>query len=63
LNAGPNHLSRVTKGEEPTNLEDTFTDAQLLLVNIADEYFTNIIQYFSTGIASQEYSTTKRRTW
>jgi hypothetical protein len=27
LNAGPNHLSRVTKGEEPTNLEDNFSDA------------------------------------
>jgi hypothetical protein len=22
LNAGPDHLSRVTNGEEPTNLED-----------------------------------------
>jgi hypothetical protein len=27
LNAGPNHLSRVTNGEEPTNLEDNFLDA------------------------------------
>ena len=27
LNAGPAHLSRVTNGEEPTNLEDNFLDA------------------------------------
>ena len=27
LNKGPDHLSRVTNGEEPTNLEDTFPDA------------------------------------
>jgi hypothetical protein len=27
LNAGPDHLSRVTNGEEPTNLEDNFLDA------------------------------------
>jgi hypothetical protein len=24
LNAGPDHLSRVTNGEEPTKLEDNF---------------------------------------
>jgi hypothetical protein len=27
LNARPDHPSRVTNGEEPTNLEDKFTDA------------------------------------
>jgi hypothetical protein len=27
LNAGPNHLSRVTNGEEPTNLEYNLLDA------------------------------------
>ena len=27
LNAGPDHLSRVTNGEEPTNLEDNFPNA------------------------------------
>jgi hypothetical protein len=27
LNAGPDHLSRVTNGEEPMNLEDNFPDA------------------------------------
>jgi hypothetical protein len=29
LNAGPDHLSRVTNDEEPTNLEDNFPDTQL----------------------------------
>jgi hypothetical protein len=32
LNAGPDHLSRVTNGEEPMNLEDNFPDAQLFSV-------------------------------
>jgi hypothetical protein len=32
LNAGLGHLSRVTNGEEPMNLEDTFLDAQLFSV-------------------------------
>jgi hypothetical protein len=58
LNAGPDHLSRVTNGEEPTNLEDNFPDAQLFSVQIVDNYFTEIIQYLSIGIVSQEYTTT-----
>jgi hypothetical protein len=32
LNARPDHLSKVTNGEEPMNLEDNFPDAQLFLV-------------------------------
>jgi hypothetical protein len=36
LNAGPNHLSRVTNGEEPTNLEVNLPDAQLFSVQVVD---------------------------
>jgi hypothetical protein len=32
LNPRPDHLSRVTNGEEPMTLEDNFLDAQLFLV-------------------------------
>jgi hypothetical protein len=48
LNAGPNHLLRVTKGELPTNLEDSILDAQLFSVQLDDEYLANIIEYLST---------------
>ena len=41
LNAGPNHFSRITNGEEPSSLEDKFTDPQLFLVHIANEYFAD----------------------
>jgi hypothetical protein len=58
LNVGPDHLSRVTNGEEPTNLEDNFSDAQLFLVQVADEYFTNIIEYLSTWVSPQYFITT-----
>jgi hypothetical protein len=61
LNAGPDHLSRVTNGEEPTNLEHNFPDAQLFSVQIADEYFADIIQYLSTGTALQNYSITQKK--
>jgi hypothetical protein len=37
LNAGLDHLSRITNGEEPTNLEGNFPDAQLFSVQIDDE--------------------------
>jgi hypothetical protein len=51
LNVGPDHLSRVTNGEETTNLEDKFPYAQLFLVQIVDDYFAEIIQYLITGTA------------
>ena len=57
FNAGLDHLSRVTNGEEPTNLEDNFPDAQLFSVQVADEYFVDIIEYLSTGIAPQDFTT------
>jgi hypothetical protein len=34
LNVGLDHLLRVTNGEEPTNLEYNFPDAQLFLVQV-----------------------------
>jgi hypothetical protein len=37
-------MSRVTNGEEYTNLEDNFPNAQLFLVQVADEYFIDIIE-------------------
>jgi hypothetical protein len=60
-NAGPDHLSRVTNGEEPTNLQDKFLYTQLFLVNIVDEYFIDIIQYLTTGTVLQEYTTVQKK--
>jgi hypothetical protein len=42
-NAGPNHLSRITNGQEPMNLEENFMVAQLFSVQIVDDYFTKIL--------------------
>ena len=61
LNAGPDHLSRVTNGEKPTNLEDNFLDAHLFSFQVVDEYFANIIQYMSIGTAPQEFNTVQRK--
>jgi hypothetical protein len=61
LNAGPDHLSRITNGEEPSNLEDNFPYAQLFSVKIADEYFADIIEFFSTGFAPRKFTTLQKK--
>jgi hypothetical protein len=57
LNVGPDNLSRITNGEEPTNLDYNFPDAQLFSVQVANEYFADIIQNLSTKTAPQEFNT------
>lgn len=49
LNFGPDHLSRIENGNEPTNLDEGFPDAQLFVVRIIDEHFADIIQFLSMG--------------
>ena len=61
LNTRPDHLSRVTNGEDPTNLEDTFLDTHLFSVHITDDYFADIIEYLSIGTVPQEFNTMKRK--
>jgi hypothetical protein len=39
MNKGPNHLSRLEHGEDPTSLEDTLLDAQLLAIGNIDDHF------------------------
>jgi hypothetical protein len=61
LNTRPDHPSRITNGEEPTNLEDNFLDAQLFSVQVANEYFSYIIQYLSIGTAPKEFNTAQKK--
>jgi hypothetical protein len=61
MNARPDHLSRVNNGEEPTNSEDNFPNAQLFSVQVANEYFVDIIEYLSTRIVPQEFSTMQKK--
>ena len=50
LNAGPDHLSHIENGEEPTNIEDGLPDAQLFRVEIIDDYYGPIVQVLSIGL-------------
>ena len=51
FNASPNHLSHVKNGEEPTNIDDGFLDAQLFHVDIADDSYAPIIQFLATSVS------------
>ena len=58
MNKGPDHLSRLEHGEKPTSLEDTLPDAQLLAIRKFDDYFNEIVQFLSKGMAPHEYTVT-----
>ena len=61
LNAGPNHLSHVENGEEPTNIDDGLPDAQLLPIAITDDHYASIIQFLATGVAPEDMSTSQKK--
>ena len=61
LNVGPNHLSRIKTGEEPTNIDDAFPDAKLFRVDIADDHYAPIIQFLATGVALKNLSTSQKK--
>jgi hypothetical protein len=43
MNKGPDHLSRLEHGGEPTSLEGTLPDAQLLAIRKVDYHFVEIV--------------------
>jgi hypothetical protein len=61
MNKGHDHLSRLEHGEEPTNLEDTLLDAQLLSIRNIDDHFADIVQFLSTGMAPSEYTIPQKK--
>jgi hypothetical protein len=45
LNARPDHLSRITNGEEPSNFEDNFPDAQLFLYRLLMNILLTLLNF------------------
>jgi hypothetical protein len=56
MNKGPNHLSKLEHGEEPTSLEDKLPDEKLLAIISVDDKFVEIVQFLSTGMTPREYT-------
>jgi hypothetical protein len=61
MNKGPDHLSILEHGEEPTSLEDTLPDAQFLAIKKFDDHFTEIVQFLSIGMAPREYTIIQKK--
>jgi hypothetical protein len=61
MNKGPDHFSRLEHGGDPTSLEDTLPDAQLLAIRRVDDHFTEIVQFLSTGMARSEYTIIQKK--
>jgi len=56
MNKGPDRLSRLEHGEEPTSLEDILSVALLLAIRKIDDHFANIVQFLSIGMAPGKYT-------
>jgi hypothetical protein len=61
MNKGPDHLSRLEHGEEPTSLEDTLPNSQLLAIRKGDDHFIEIVQFMSTGMEPCEYTVIQKK--
>jgi hypothetical protein len=61
MNKGPDHLSRLEHGEEPTSLEDALPDAQLLAIRKIDGHFVEILQFLSIGMAPSDYTIPQKK--
>jgi hypothetical protein len=47
--------------EDPGNLDDSQLDAHLFFFRIVDDYFTDIVQFFSTGVAPHEFTVVQKK--
>jgi hypothetical protein len=61
MNKGPDHLSRLEHGEEPTSLEDTLPDTQLLAIRNIEYQFTDIVQFLSIEMAPREHTIPQKK--
>ena len=61
LNAGPDHLSRIDTGEEPSNLDDNLPNAQLFSIKIAYDYYADIIHFLTTGWAPSKFTKQQKK--
>jgi hypothetical protein len=61
MNKGPDHLSRLKHGEEPTSLEDTLPGAQFLAIIKVDDHFIEIVQFLSIGMAPRKYTIIQKK--
>jgi hypothetical protein len=47
-------IYHILSGEDAGNLDDNLPDAQLFAVKMVDDYFSDIMQFLSTGMAPSD---------
>ena len=57
LNVGPDHLSRIDTGEEPTEIDDDLPDAHLFRIEAVLEELEEIAQFLENGQAPEDMNT------
>jgi hypothetical protein len=50
LDARKNHTSHILSREDAGNLDDSFLDAKLFVVKMADDCFLDTIQFLNIGM-------------
>jgi len=61
LNNGLDHLSRIESGKDPTSLEEGLPDAQLFSVSMVDDYFFDMAEFLSSGMALAHYIVAQKK--
>ena len=61
LNVGPDHFSCIETREEPTHLEEGLPDVQLFAVRIVDSHFEDIINFLTTGMTPEGYTSQQKK--
>ena len=61
LNVGPDQISRIESGEEPTILEDNLPNVQLFAVTMVDKKFEAIIHLLTTSYVPEGFTTTQKK--
>jgi hypothetical protein len=61
LNIGPDHLSCILIGEDAGNMDDSLPYAHLFTVHMVDDYFADIVQFLSTGVAPPDFTIAQKK--
>ena len=54
-------MSRIKSGEDPINLEEGLPDMQLFAISMVDDYFMDIAEFLSSGVAPAHYIVAQKK--
>jgi hypothetical protein len=56
FNSGPDHLSCIFSSEYARNLGDSLLDSHLFAIYMVDDYFPDIVQFFSMRVVPLDFT-------